>query len=244
MTTSAILEVEGLEVTYGGIRAVQGVSFSVNPGETVALIGANGAGKSSTLRAIAGLEPLRTGRIRALGQDLSSVPAHRRPGLGMMLVPEGRGILRRMTVLENLQLGLSAAQDRLGDPEAQAAALEGQLDRFPRLRERAGQLAGTLSGGEQQMLAMARALLAQPKLLLLDEPSMGLAPVLVDQVLDLVAEVGASGVSILLVEQNARRALEVASRGLVMAAGSLVLAGSSAKLLDDPTLRDAYLGHH
>lgn len=244
MSRNSILSVRDLHISYGGIRAVRGVSFDMSEGETVALIGANGAGKSSTLRAIAGLEPLSGGAISALGQELAATPAHARPQLGMMLVPEGRGILRRMTVLENLQLGLSAAAGRHADGEAEEQALDEQLHRFPRLRERAQQLAGTLSGGEQQMLAMARALLARPRLLLLDEPSMGLAPVLVDQVLDLVAEVAATGVSILLVEQNARRALEVAQRGLVMASGELVLQGSSAELLDNPSLREAYLGHH
>ena len=232
-----LLEVRALEAGYGGIRAVKGIDLEVAEGELVCLIGANGAGKSSTLRAICGLLPARAGGVRYDGMDISSVPVHELPHRGLVMVPEGRGIFPQLTVRENLAMGAFARRD-----DGVAADLERQFEAFPRLRERSRQTAGTLSGGEQQMLAIARALMARPRLLLLDEPSMGLAPRLVARIFAIVREIAAQGVTILLVEQNARAALELADRAYVMDSGEITLAGPARALLDDPKVREAYLG--
>lgn len=228
-----LLEVKQLEVHYGGIRAVAGVDLAIAEGELVCLIGANGAGKTSTLKAICGLISSRTGLIRYAGEDVSHAPVHVLPRKGLVMVPEGRGIFPQLTVEENLAMGAYAHGG--GDPSA-------QYERFPRLAERRKQVAGTLSGGEQQMLALARALMTRPKLLLLDEPSMGLAPMMVTKIFDLVHDIAKQGVTILLVEQNARAALELASRGYVMESGSISLEGEARALLDNPRVREAYLG--
>lgn len=240
-----MLEVRQLEVHYGGIAAVKGVDLTVAAGETVALIGANGAGKSSTLKAIVHLlDPASTrttrvcGQIRFDGVDITAWPTHHLPALGLSLVPEGRGIFARLTVAENLAMG---AFQRVGK-QAIATDLDHYYHLLPRLAERRNQLAGTLSGGEQQMLALARALMGRPRLLLLDEPSMGLAPLMVDKIFELIRTVAASGVSILLVEQNARRALKTAQRAYVMDSGRITLSGPAKALLADPRVRAAYLG--
>ncbi|KYC29008.1 ABC transporter ATP-binding protein [Sterolibacterium denitrificans] len=238
-----MLEVRGLEVHYGGIAAVQGIDLTVAAGETVALIGANGAGKSSTLKAIARIlhDGTTQGRVRLCGEDLATLPTHRLIARGLALVPEGRGIFTRLSVAENLLMGAYARQRR-GSKPAIRADLERIYGLLPRLAERERQLAGTLSGGEQQMLALGRALMGQPRLLLLDEPSMGLAPLMVQKIFEVIRNVAASGVSILLVEQNARLALETASRGYVMESGRVSLSGDAASLLADPRVRAAYLG--
>jgi len=232
-----LLEVRSLEVGYGGIRAVKGIDLEVREGELVCLIGANGAGKSTTLRAICGLLRARAGKVRYAGDDIAGTPVHELPRRGLVMVPEGRGIFAQLTVQENLSMGAFMRNDG-GIP----GDLERQYETFPRLKERRTQTAGTLSGGEQQMLAIGRALMARPKLLLLDEPSMGLAPRLVTKIFEIVREIAREGVTILLVEQNARLALEVASRGYVMESGNITLAGDSATLLADPKVREAYLG--
>jgi branched-chain amino acid transport system ATP-binding protein len=229
----ALLEVQALEVHYGGIRAVKGIDFEVASGELVCLIGANGAGKTSTLKAICRLIDSRAARIAYAGEDISRSRVHELPRKGLILVPEGRGIFAQLTVEENLKMGAYAR--RGGDPQS-------QYQRFPRLAERRHQIAGTLSGGEQQMLAIGRALMAEPKLLLLDEPSMGLAPLMVEKIFEIVADIARQGVTILLVEQNARLALEFASRGYVMESGTISLAGEAKALLADPRVREAYLG--
>jgi len=228
-----LLEVKQLEVHYGGIRAVAGVDLAIGAGELVCLIGANGAGKTSTLKAICGLVSSRSGLVRYAGEDVSHAPVHVLPRKGLVMVPEGRGIFPQLTVEENLAMGAYAHGG--GDPAA-------QYERFPRLAERRKQVAGTLSGGEQQMLALARALMTRPKLLLLDEPSMGLAPMMVTKIFELVHDIAAQGVTILLVEQNARAALELASRGYVMESGVISLEGEARALLDNPRVREAYLG--
>ena len=232
-----LLEVSGLEVRYGGIRAVKGVDFAVGEGELVCLIGANGAGKTTTLKAICGMLPIQAGRVRYGGSDLAPVPVFERPRRGLVLVPEGRGIFPQLTVAENLAMGAYVRADA-----EVARDIERQYETFPRLRERRTQTAGTLSGGEQQMLAMARALMARPKLLLLDEPSMGLAPLLVSRIFEIVREISRQGVTILLVEQNAKRALEIADRGYVMESGTITLADEAKGLLANPKVREAYLG--
>ncbi len=232
-----LLEVRGLEVGYGGIRAVKGIDLEVGEGELVCLIGTNGAGKSTTLRAICGLLRTHAGYVRYAGADIAGTPIHELPRKGLVMVPEGRGIFAQLTVEENLAMGAFARND--GDI---ARDLELRYETFPRLKERRTQTAGTLSGGEQQMLAIGRALMARPRLLLLDEPSMGLAPRLVAKIFEIVREIARQGVTILLVEQNARLALEVAARGYVMESGNITLAGSSATLLTDPKVREAYLG--
>jgi branched-chain amino acid transport system ATP-binding protein len=232
-----LLEVRGLQVSYGGIRAVKGIDVDVGEGELVCLIGANGAGKSSTLRAICGLHPARSGSVRYAGEEAGARPVHELPRRGLVMVPEGRGIFPQLTVEENLLMG---AYTR-GDAEI-ARDLDLQYETFPRLKERRVQTAGTLSGGEQQMLAMGRALMSRPRLLLLDEPSMGLAPKLVARIFEIVRAIAARGVTILLVEQNARLALEVAHRGYVMESGSIALSGEAKALLRDPRVREAYLG--
>lgn len=228
----------GLEVAYGGIRAVKGIDLEVRGGELVALIGANGAGKSSTLNCLAGLLPAKRGDVQLQGQSLNRVPAHDRVAHGMALVPEGRGIFSRLTVLENLQMGAY----RRDDKSVVRQELTQVFEMFPRLQERRDQLAGTLSGGEQQMVAIGRALMTKPQLLLLDEPSMGLAPLLVEQIFATVATVAKSGVAILLVEQNAQLALQLSQRAYVMENGRITLEGDSAGLLQDVRVRQAYLG--
>ena len=233
MADRALLEVNGLEVHYGGIRAVKGIDFEVGEGELVCLIGANGAGKTSTLKALCRLIPSRARTISYAGEDISRARVHELPRRGLIMVPEGRGIFAQLTVEENLAMGAYAR--RGGDPQS-------QYERFPRLAERRHQIAGTLSGGEQQMLAMARALMAGPKLLLLDEPSMGLAPLMVAKIYEIVREISRQGVTILLVEQNARLALELAGRGYVMESGAVTLAADARRLLDEPKVREAYLG--
>jgi branched-chain amino acid transport system ATP-binding protein len=232
-----LLEVRSLEVNYGGIRAVKGIDLEVREGELVCLIGANGAGKSTTLRAVCGLLPARAGSVRYGGADIAGVAIHELPRRGLVMVPEGRGIFAQLTVQENLAMGAYTRSDA-----GIAQDVERQYETFPRLKERRTQVAGTLSGGEQQMLAMGRALMARPKLLLLDEPSMGLAPRLVAKIFDIVRDIARRGVTILVVEQNARLALEVAQRGYVMESGSISLAGDAKGLLENPKVREAYLG--
>ncbi|HMV53705.1 MAG TPA: ABC transporter ATP-binding protein [Rhodocyclaceae bacterium] len=232
-----MLKVRELRVAYGGIAAVKGVDLDIADRETVCLIGCNGAGKTSTLKALARMLPAH-GEIRYRGDDIVQWPAHRLIGEGLALVPEGRGVFARLSVLENLAMGAYCRDDR-GEIESDLQRVLGLL---PRLEERASQLAGTLSGGEQQMLAIGRALMARPKLLLLDEPSMGLAPIMVQKVFEVIQTIAAEGVAILLVEQNAKLALSVSSRGYVMDSGLIVLADSSAMLLDNPKVREAYLG--
>ena len=238
-----MLEVRNLHLQYGGIQAVKNISFDVQPGELVALIGANGAGKTSTLKALARMLPQATGRVYLNPPDeavvdLMRLPAHELIAAGVALVPEGRGIFARQTVLENLKLGAF----RVKEQHIIHERLENLLERLPRLKERASQLAGTLSGGEQQMLAIARALMSAPRLLLLDEPSMGLAPIMVDRIFELITSARDKGVSILLVEQNARLALKVSSRAYVLESGKITLSGNSSELLQDDRVRAAYLG--
>jgi branched-chain amino acid transport system ATP-binding protein len=228
-----LLEVEGLEVRYGGILAVKGIDLEIAAGELVCLIGANGAGKSSTLKAICRLIPSSVGKLHYCGNSIGKARVHELPRQGLVMVPEGRGIFPQLTVHENLAMG-AYARGR-GDADVQYAT-------FPRLRERRHQIAGTLSGGEQQMLAIARALMSEPKLLLLDEPSMGLAPLMVAKIFEIVREIAARGVTILLVEQNALLALEAASRAYVMESGEITLSGDAKGLLADPRVREAYLG--
>lgn len=233
-----MLEVNGLRVTYGGIQAVRGITFHVNEGEMVALIGANGAGKSSTLRALARLLDPASGNVRYRGQEIQALPPHRLVEQGIALVPEGRGVFPRMSCIENLRMGAYSRNNR-NEIERD---LEHVLGHFPRLKERAQQLAGTLSGGEQQMLAIGRALMSRPKLLLLDEPSMGLAPIMVQKIFQVICAVAAEGMTILLVEQNAKLALEVSQRGYVMESGEITVTDEASKLLADPKVRAAYLG--
>jgi branched-chain amino acid transport system ATP-binding protein len=233
----SVLEVNGLEVRYGGIRAVKGIDLAVEEGELVCLIGANGAGKSSTLRAIAGLHPPGAGAVRYAGRDLAGTRAFERVRAGLVLVPEGRGVFPQLTVDENLDMGAYARADR--EVEADRERVFGL---FPRLRERRGQTGGTLSGGEQQMLAIGRALMSRPKLLLLDEPSMGLAPIVVQLIFEVIQEINAGGVTCLLVEQNARAALALARRAYVMESGQIALSGPATELADDPKVVAAYLG--
>ncbi len=233
----SLLQVQDLHVHYGGIAALRGVSLQVQAGETVAVIGANGAGKSSLLKAIARLIPAQ-GQLSFMGQDLTAFSAHQLKARGLALVPEGRAIFADMSVAENLQLGAYGRQD----VAAVASDMEALCQRLPRLRERWRQRAGTLSGGEQQMLAMARALLGRPQLLLLDEPTMGLAPIMVQQIYSMIAEVQNQGVAILLVEQAARRALQICSQVLVLEQGRVVLAGAGNELANDDRVRRVYLG--
>ncbi len=233
-----MLEVTGLHVAYGGIQAVRSITFHVNKGETVALIGANGAGKTSTLKAISRVLDAVGGDVHFCGEKISRIAPHHVIRKGIALVPEGRGVFPRLTVQENLRMGAFVRDD--------GADIEQDLhmvfDYFPRLKERESQLAGTLSGGEQQMLAIGRALMSRPKLLLLDEPSMGLAPIMVQKIFEVVRAVAATGMTILLIEQNAKLALESSQRGYVMESGEITLHGESAQLLGDPKVRAAYLG--
>ena len=234
----ALLELRGLEVAYGGIRAVRGIDLEVGEGELVCLIGANGAGKSTTLRAVCGLVPVAGGAVRYGGQDITGLPSFQLVRRGLVMVPEGRGIFGQLTIEENLAMGGYASRDaaQVGRDTERVFGL------FPRLAERRRQSAGTLSGGEQQMLAMGRAMVARPRLLLLDEPSMGLAPLMVEKVFEVVRAVAAEGVTILLIEQNARLALEHSHRGYVMESGEIILSGPADRLLHDPKVREAYLG--
>ena len=236
--TSPLLELKGLQVAYGGIHAVKGIDLTVAQGELVCLIGANGAGKTTTLKGITGLQPVKSGTIRYAGEDITGKPAFELVRKGLSMVPEGRGVFGALTIEENLAMGAYARNDR--------AAIRDDVERvfglFPRLKERHKQTAGTLSGGEQQMLAMGRALMSRPKLLLLDEPSMGLAPLMVQKVFETVLTVSREGVTILLIEQNAKLALEVSGRGYVMESGEITLHGEAKQLLSDPKVRAAYLG--
>ena len=234
---STILKVDDINVYYGSIHAIKGISFEVNEGEIVTLIGANGAGKSTTLNTISGLLHSKTGHIEFMGEPLNHVPSHKVVSKGLALVPEGRRIFLQMSVQENLDMG--AFSRRGGNIDAD---MERVFEQFPRLKERRKQVAGTLSGGEQQMLAMGRALMSKPKLLMLDEPSMGLAPILVEQIFDIIRELHAAGTTILLVEQNAQAALSVADRAYVLETGRISLSGTGAELMASDRVREAYLG--
>ncbi|MCV2423658.1 ABC transporter ATP-binding protein, partial [Paucibacter sp. DJ2R-2] len=230
MATNILLEVSGLKVAYGGIQAVKGVNFEVREGELVSLIGANGAGKTTTLKAVTGLQPVADGDVKYLGQSIKGQGPWDLVKQGLVMVPEGRGTFTRMTITENLQMGAYLRSDKAG--------IEADIERvfgiFPRLKERRAQLAGTMSGGEQQMLAMGRALMAKPKVLLLDEPSMGLSPIMVDKIFEVVNDIHKQGVTVLLVEQNASRALQLANRGYVMESGLVTMTGEGQALLNDP----------
>jgi branched-chain amino acid transport system ATP-binding protein len=234
---NTLLKVTGLKVAYGGIQAVKGVSFEVREGELVSLIGANGAGKTTTLKAITGTQPTKEGDIEYLGKPIKGRGPWELVQQGLVMVPEGRGTFTRMTITENLQMGAFVRNDREVD-----ADIDKVFTIFPRLKERRHQLAGTMSGGEQQMLAMGRALMARPKVLLLDEPSMGLSPIMVDKIFEVVDDIHKRGTTVLLVEQNASRALQLASRGYVMDSGEVTMSGNAKALLDDPKVRAAYLG--
>lgn len=234
----SLLEIRGLEVCYGGIRAVKGIDLRLDQGETLCLIGANGAGKTSILRALSGTLAPRRGRILYNGRDITDTPSHKRVGLGMALVPEGRGVFDRLGVEENLLMGAYLCSDKVRI----AADLARVYELFPRLAERRHQQGGTLSGGEQQMLAIARALMSRPRLLLLDEPSMGLAPLMVQKIFATIRLIAAEGVTLLLVEQNAHMALEVSQRGYVLETGLITLSDSASALLTNPLVRAAYLG--
>jgi len=236
--TTTLLKITGLQVAYGGIKAVKGVDLHVNEGELVTLIGSNGAGKTTTMKAITGSLPPASGDIEYLGKNIKGKGAWDLVRDGLAMVPEGRGVFSRMTIIENLQMGAYIRNDKAEI----AADMEKMFTIFPRLRERKDQLAGTMSGGEQQMLAMGRALMSRPKVLLLDEPSMGLSPIMVDKIFEVVREVSAQGVTILLVEQNASRALGIADRGYVMESGIVTMNGDAKDLLSDPRVRAAYLG--
>ena len=236
--TKILLKVTGLKVSYGGIQAVKGIDFEVHEGELVSLIGSNGAGKTTTMKAITGSLPINDGDIEYLGKSIRGQGPWDLVKQGLAMVPEGRGIFTRMTILENLQMGAYIRDDK---PEI-LLDTEKVFTIFPRLKERRDQLAGTLSGGEQQMLAMGRALMSRPKVLLMDEPSMGLAPIMVDKIFEVVRDVSAQGVTVLLVEQNASRALTIADRGYVMESGLITMTGDAKTMLHDPKVRAAYLG--
>ena len=235
--STTMLKVTGLKVAYGGIQAVKGVSFEVNQGELVSLIGANGAGKTTTLKAITGTQQAAAGQIEFMGRNIKGQGPWDLVKQGLVMVPEGRGVFTRMTITENLQMGAFVRND---------AEIDADIDKvfaiFPRLKERRAQLAGTLSGGEQQMLAMGRGLMARPKVLLLDEPSMGLSPIMVDKIFEVIKDIHGRGTTVLLVEQNASRALGLANRGYVMESGEVTMSGDAKALLNDPKVRAAYLG--
>ncbi len=233
-----LLKVSGLKVAYGGIQAVKGADFEVREGELVSLIGSNGAGKTTTMKAITGTLPINEGDIEYLGKSIKGQGPWDLVRQGLAMVPEGRGVFTRMTITENLQMGAYIRKDKAGI----AADMDKVFTIFPRLKERRDQLAGTMSGGEQQMLAMGRALMSRPKVLLLDEPSMGLSPIMVDKIFEVVKDVSAQGVTILLVEQNASRALAIADRGYVMESGLVTMTGDAREMLNDPKVRAAYLG--
>ncbi len=234
---NTLLKVSGLKVAYGGIQAVKGASFEVHEGELVSLIGANGAGKTTTLKAVTGLQPVASGSIEFMGRPIAGQGPWDLVKQGLVMVPEGRGTFTRMTITENLQMGAFIRKDREVDDD-----IEKVFAIFPRLKERRNQLAGTMSGGEQQMLAMGRALMTRPKVLLLDEPSMGLSPIMVDKIFEVVNDIHSRGVTVLLVEQNASRALQLATRGYVMDSGEITMSGDAKTLLNDPKVRAAYLG--
>jgi branched-chain amino acid transport system ATP-binding protein len=237
-STEILLRVEQVKVSYGGIQAVKGVSFEVGRGELVSLIGANGAGKTTTLKAVTGLQALAAGDVQFKGKSIKGQGAWNLAKQGLVMVPEGRGTFTRMTITENLLMGAYIRNDK----EAILQDMEKVFDTFPRLKERRDQLAGTMSGGEQQMLAMGRALMARPEVLLLDEPSMGLSPIMVDKIFEVVQLIHSQGVTVLLVEQNASRALALANRGYVMESGTVTMQGPAKDLLQDPKVRAAYLG--
>ena len=236
-TDEIILKVSGLRVAYGGIQAVKGVDLEVRRGELVSLIGANGAGKTTTLKAITGMQPVTDGTVEFRGKNITGKGAYNLVYEGLCMVPEGRGVFTRMTIEENLHMGAYIRKDK---------EIKSDMERiygiFPRLKERRDQLAGTMSGGEQQMLAMGRALMSQPKVLLLDEPSMGLSPIMVDKIFEVVEDISKQGVTVLLVEQNAKRALKLADRGYVMDSGEISMSGNAEDLIHDPRVRAAYLG--
>lgn len=234
----AMLEIRDLEVYYGMIQAIKGVSFDVNEGEVIALIGANGAGKTTILHTITGLLSPKKGSVVFEGKDITKIPAHKIVSLGMAHVPEGRRVFAEMSVYQNLKMG---AYTRSSKEEIEAS-LENVYKRFPRLEERKNQLAGTLSGGEQQMLAMGRALMSKPKIILMDEPSMGLSPILVNEIFDIIQSVSAMGTTVLLVEQNAKKALSIADRAYVLETGKIVTSGDAKTLMNDDTIKKAYLG--
>ncbi|MDE6014587.1 MAG: ABC transporter ATP-binding protein [Acetatifactor sp.] len=233
-----MMEVKDLEVYYGMIQAIKGVSFHVNQGEVIALIGANGAGKTTILHTISGLLSPKSGSVLFEGQDITKVPGHRIVSMGMAHVPEGRRVFAQLTVLQNLKMGAYTRKNK----EEIRQTLENVFLRFPRLEERQNQLAGTLSGGEQQMLAMGRALMSHPKIILMDEPSMGLSPIFVNEIFDIIQEVSKGGTTVLLVEQNAKKALSIADRAYVLETGRIVLEGNAADLLQNDSIRKAYLG--
>lgn len=234
----AMLEIKDLEVNYGMIKAIKGISFEVNQGEIIALIGANGAGKTTILHTITGLVPAHTGEIFFNGTNLTKVKAHKIVGMGMAHVPEGRRVFQQLTVYQNLMMGAYTVKDKksIGD------TLDMIYKRFPRLEERKNQIAGTLSGGEQQMLAMGRALMSKPSIILMDEPSMGLSPLYVNEIFDIIREVNSDGTTVLLVEQNAKKALAIANRAYVLETGKIVLSGDAKELMNDDSVKKAYLG--
>ena len=233
----AILEVKELEVFYGVIQAIKGISFEVNPGEIIALIGANGAGKTTTLQTITGLIPSKSGHIVYDGKDITRMPGHKLVSMGMAHVPEGRRVFAQLTVLQKLKLGAYTRKDKAEIEET----LKVIYSRFPRLEERKNQMAGTLSGGEQQMLAMGRALMSHPKLIVMDEPSMGLSPIYVNEIFDIIQKINGDGTTVLLVEQNAKKALSIAHRAYVLETGKIVLSGDAGELMNDDSVKKAYL---
>ena len=234
----ALLEIRDIEVYYGVIKAIKGISFDVNEGEVIALIGANGAGKTTTLHTITGLISAKKGSISFDGKDITKTPAHKIVSMGMAHVPEGRRVFAQLSVLENLKMGAYTRKDKAEIDES----LEMVYGKFPRLKERMHQLAGTLSGGEQQMLAMGRALMSKPKIILMDEPSMGLSPIFVEEIFKIIEEISSSGTTVLLVEQNAKKALSIANRAYVLETGNIVLDGDAKELMDNETVKKAYLG--
>lgn len=234
----AMLEIKDLEVYYGMIQAIKGISFEVNEGEVIALIGSNGAGKTTTLQTITGMLPAKKGNIIFQGTDITKVPGHKIVSMGMAHVPEGRRVFAQLTVLENLKMGAYTRKDK----NEIAETLQTVYKHFPRLEERKNQLAGTLSGGEQQMLAMGRALMSKPKIILMDEPSMGLSPIFVEEIFKIIQEISASGTTVLLVEQNAKKALSIADRAYVLETGHIVLSGDANEMIHDESIKKAYLG--
>ncbi len=234
----ALLEINDLYVNYGMISALKGVSFEVNEGEVIALIGANGAGKTTTLHAVTGLIPAKSGSIKLNGKELTKTPAHKIVEMGMAHVPEGRRIFQQLSVLDNLKLGAFTRKDKANIEKDMQMVYE----RFPRLAERKSQIAGTLSGGEQQMLAMGRALMSNPKIIVMDEPSMGLSPILVSEIFDIITSIRKDGTTVLLVEQNAKKALSIADRAYVLETGKIVLSGKASDLINDESIKKAYLG--
>lgn len=234
----AMLEIKNLEVYYGVIQAIKGISFEVNEGEVIALIGANGAGKTTTLHAVTGLIPVKAGEIIFEGKNVTKTPGHKIVSMGMAHVPEGRRVFAQLSVYQNLKMGAYTRKDK----DEIGRNLEMVYKRFPRLEERKNQMAGTLSGGEQQMLAMGRALMSQPKIILMDEPSMGLSPIFVNEIFDIIKEVSAAGTTVLLVEQNAKKALSIADRAYVLETGRITLQGDAKELMNDESVKKAYLG--